>query len=698
MAVINKIREQFGVLVLVLIGLSIAAFVLADAFGPNSILTQPDRSIGEIAGQEVTLDEYNDMVDQLTSRYQSQTQAPLTDAQRNSIRMQAWDALIAEKAFAEEYEDLGIVVSDDELVDIVQGNNIDPSIRQQFTNPETGEFDKNQLVAALQQIDPRQLAAIEAGQRQARQRIKYENLLLKTDYVTTAAAKQEYRNQNAVAEIQYLYIPYFSVSDSAINITDSDLQAYLDDHKSRYQSDANRSIKYVFFPIEPSDVDREQFNSELRKLRDDFANTKNDSLFALNNSDGGRAFGSYGLDQLPPQLQNIAPIMKEGEVYGPFTQDGKSILYKASDIVEDSVYRAKASHILIAAAETASDEEKAEAKKKAQDILARANKGEDFAALAKENSDDPGSGARGGDLGYFAEGQMVPTFNDAVFERTEAGLINRLVESRYGYHIIKVTEPKSNQLYKIARLETELTAGEQTQNDAYIKAQRFASDVDNEKSFDELAKRDSLTVQTAPSIGQNDNNIANLSNVRPLVMWAYNDDTGTGDISEVEEVEGGYLVAVLTGKSEKGKASIEGVRSELTAAVKNEKKAEIIKDKLAKLSGTLEEIASAYGSEANVYTASDLKPSSYSIASVGYAPEVVGAAFGLKEGSTSKPLETQQGVVVVKTIAKTEPTEIADYAATRTQVEQRRRNRTGYMITEAIKEKAEIEDKRYKFY
>lgn len=698
MAVINTIREKFATLVLVLIGISIAAFVLADAFGPNSALTQPDRSVGEIAGEEVTLEEFNNKVDEFEARYQAQSQAPLTENMRSTIRMQAWEALIAEKAFKDQYDELGIEITDEEVIDMIQGANIDPQIKQQFTNPETGEFDRNILIQTLQNMEPIRMRMVEDQQRAARQRIKYENLLLKTDFVSTAEAKREYRDQNAVAEIKYLYVPYFSVSDTTYKVTDEDLQNYLDEHPNKYDAEANRSLKYVFFPVNPSDIDREAFNGELRELRADFQETRNDSLFAINNSEGGNAFGSYGLDQLPPQLQNIAPIMKEGEVYGPFNQNGKSVLYKASALTTDSVYRAKASHILVASSETDTDEAKAEAKKKAQDILKRAQAGEDFAKLATDNSDDPGSASRGGDLGYFAEGRMVSEFNDAVFSRSEAGLVGRLIETQYGYHIIKVTEPKDNKLFKIARIETELSAGDQTRNEAYIKAEQFAAEADDLASFEEMAAKDSLQVVSVPSIGQNDQNLNNLQNVRQAVMWAYGKDTDIGDVSDVYEIEGGYLVATLSGASEEGDVSIESLRSELTTEVKNQKRAAIIKKKLSELSGSLDEMANTYGQDANVYTASDIKPSSYSIPTVGYAPQVVGIAFGLAEGKRSKAIETQQGVVIVETIAKTEPTEIADYENTRTQVQQRRRNRTAYLITEAVKEKAEIKDERYKFF
>ncbi|MDB8789972.1 peptidylprolyl isomerase [Romboutsia sp. 1001216sp1] len=115
------------------------------------------------------------------------------------------------------------------------------------------------------------------------------------------------------------------------------------------------------------------------------------------------------------------------------------------DYYKDEV---KASHILVSTQDKngkpLSDEKKKEAKKKAEDLLKRAKLGEEFSELAKENSDDPGSAAQGGDLGYFSKGMMVPEFEKAAFN-LKPGEISDIVESSFGYHIIKVTDKVNEQ-------------------------------------------------------------------------------------------------------------------------------------------------------------------------------------------------------------------------------------------------------------
>jgi peptidyl-prolyl cis-trans isomerase D len=702
---INKIREKMGTFVVVLIGAAIAAFVIADLLGPqSSLFNSVDRNVGEIAGEDISLEEFQNKMDELEAQFAMRNNGNnLTEAQRTSIRNQAWEALIAEKAFNKQYEALGIRVPDEEVVDMVQGNNISEELRQSFVNPETGEFDRSLLINYLQNVQnmpPQQQAmwyTYESSLRPGRKRLKYENLLLQTDYVTTAEAKQEHKNQNSIAEVEYLYVPFYAVSDSAVQVTDAELEAYLNNHQDRYKTEGGRSIKYVTFPISASAEDREEFTRELNALKKDFATAQNDSLFALNNTEGAQAFGRYAPDQLPAELAANVNNLQEGEVYGPFTNDNSYVLYKVSGISEDTLARAKASHILISAPESSAAEEKQAARQKAEDLLKRLRAGEDFAQLARENSDDP-SASRGGDLGWFSEGRMVEPFDKAVFEKNEPGLVNQVIETSFGYHLINVTEPETRTVYRIARVETELAPSQNTRNQAYRNAELFASSIEDLDDFEQQVKNDSLTAYTAPGVGQNERRINDMYEARSIVMWAYNDNTSVGEVSEVYELEDRYVVAALADKTEKGTAKLADIREELSVLVKNEKKAAQIKEKLASLNGTLQEKAQAYGADAKVYTASDLRYGDFSLPTIGYAPAVVGTAFGLNEGQVSKPVEAQNGVVVVKTISKTEAPEVADYATYEEQLNQRRSGRTPYLISEAVKEAAEVEDKRYKFF
>lgn len=195
----------------------------------------------------------------------------------------------------------------------------------------------------------------------------------------------------------------------------------------------------------------------------------------------------------------------------------------------------------------------------------------------------------------------------------------------------------------------------------------------------------------------NQRTIGTLGSARPIVRWAFT-DASIGKVSDVFETDTHFVVAVLTNETEKGTADFNEVKALVSRALKEELKGEIIKEKLSGLSGTLSEIADAYGSDANFYSSSDVKISLNSLPNVGQAPKVLGAIFGMELNTQSQPLEANNGIVIVKVLNRTPAPEIADYASYREQLAQSRKNSVSFAIKSAIEEKADIVDERYKFY
>ena len=698
MALINTLRNKMGKFVVAAVAIAILSFVLADLLGPNStLLGGNSNTIGEVAGQDIDAREYNSRVELLKARYGNPG-----ESQMAFVRNAAWDAIISDVAFKPEFKALGLGVTTDEQIDMVQGRNIDPGIRQQFTNPETGEFNVDQVVATLQSIgnlpanQREQWESYERDLKLGRLRVKYDNLLAKSTFVTTEEAKATYEAQSAVAEVKYLYVPFYTVSDSLVQVTDEQLKDYLNEHEKEFEVEESRSLSYVNFEIKPSHDDTVAFNEAMTALKEEFDQVNDDSIFAKINSDGDFFFNRYTVGQLPELLKLDVNGLVEGQVRGPFYESGRYKLYKISEVSEDTVYSAKARHILFNGADD-SAEEKAKARSEAQRVLREIRNGADFAEMAREYGKD-GTATRGGDLGWGAEGSTwVPEFEEAVFTRTQAGLINRLVETDFGYHIIEVTEPKTNKAFKIATIEREMYASEETRERIYRKADLFAFNSGNYNEFTTNAKNDSLTVLTAQKIDKNARNISNLSGAREIVRWMYN-DASVGEVSKIFELDNSYVVSVLTGKVEKGTTSLTEVRNEVSIKVKNLLKADQIISQLNELSGDLDAIADSYGADANVYISSDLKFNTNSLPSVGFSPKAVGKAFSLEPGERSAPFTTDNGVVIIEMVNFTGAPEIADYTTYKTQKIQTDQSRVSINVLEAVKKFADIEDYRYRFY
>jgi peptidyl-prolyl cis-trans isomerase D len=292
---------------------------------------------------------------------------------------------------------------------------------------------------------------------------------------------------------------------------------------------------------------------------------------------------------------------------------------------------------------------------------------------------------------------MVKPFQKAVFDAKKTGLIGDLVETQYGYHIIEVTNVKENATYSVATIELQITPSDDTQNAAYLKAQNFLAQIANVNEFKEKAKKENLFVQEANDLSSSERRIGNLGDARQMITWLYRDGK-VDKISDVFDLDDTYVVAIMTGKMDEGFKPFEKVKEEITPIVKNQVKGEKIIEKLAAQKGTLEEIATAYGKDASVNSASDIKLNSNSLASVGIEPKAVGVAFSLESGKRSKPFAGENGVLIVETQNKTIAPEIGDYTMFKNQLLQGLNGKSSFGIAQAIKEAAKIEDQRYKFF
>jgi len=702
MALIGTLRNKMGTWVVVFVFVAIASFIVGDLFsGNSSILNWGQKNVGEIGGREISIDEFQNAIREREANYSLQFGRQPGDREMPALRQQAWDLLIARHAIQSQYSKVGVEVTPDEVWDMVQGRNVDESVRQAFTNPETGQFDPNRVVSYLQQVrtmpedsEPRirwELFYRDLGP--GRERLKYENLLLRTAYVTKAEAEREYHLQSDVAEVKYLYVPYYAVSDSLATVTDADIKAYYDKHIERYKTEETRDLKFVAFPVEASHEDSVVVQDELDRALAELRTTQEDSAYASTHSDGQMAYGRYNRGNLPAFIP--VDSLKQGKVFGPVLDGGVYKVVKVSKVTTDTVSTARAKHILIKWSD-ATPAGKAEAKAKAEKILKDIRGGADFGAKAREFGTD-GTASRGGDLGWFSSGQMVKPFQDAVFGATRSGVLPNVVETDFGYHIISVTDVKSNVAYDLAIVEREIVASDATINEAYRLAENFAHGLSGQAAFESKAKEQGFLVQDAKNILAGDRRIGTLGEARPVVMWLFR-DASKGDISEVFNLDDQNVVAVMTSKVSKGYKPLESVKAEITPAVRNEAKAKAITAKLAAAKGTLEEVAAAFGSDANVYTSSDLKLSSNSLPTVGFDPLAVGTAFSLESGKRSAPVAGENGVVIVEMQNKTVAPAAGDYGIYKQQLEQTAVNRNSIGISEAIKENSNIVDKRYKFY
>lgn len=704
MALIKQIRQRTGLAIgVIAVGL-IFFLVGGDILGPNSTILGSSRTtVGEIAGEDISYDEYVQKVEQTKMSFQQNTGRNPNENELSSIREQAWQALIVEKIFSQQYQELGLVVSDEELVDMVQGKNIIGELRRQLTNPQTGEFDRDQLVTFLQSLqtaDPQQQmfwAQQEKLFADSRLRIKYDNILATSEYATTTEGQLQHKMANTIADVRHIQIPYYAVSDSLVQVSDSEVRSYISKNQEKFKVTESRGLRYVRFPLHPSPEDSaatlEQINGLVAELRE----ASNDSAFVVRNSEAQNPFQTINPgDPLPVNFSNNVEEPETGVVYGPFLSNNSSyVAYKISDRY-DGAPRMRASHILLNA-EGLEGEAKEQVRARAQEVLEEVNETGNFEVAAAQYGEDATS-QRGGDLGWFFRDDFVTEFADAVFSARSEGVINRLVETEYGFHIIKVTEMPQTETKKLAVLELELIASDITRNDIFRNADYFAANSTNATTFEANAEKEDYQVVSAIGVGPTARSLNNMTGAREIVRWAFN-DASVGTVSDVFELDDAYVVALLSGKTEEGDGTIANpeIKAQATNQLKNEKKAAYIKEKISGLE-TLEAIKEVFP-DASIGSTPDLRMNASVLPGVGFAPKAVGAIFGLREsGEMTDPIQEDIGVIVAQLNDIIPASEIADYTRYQNELTANASQRTGYMIMMAMEELAEVKDYRYKFF
>ncbi|MHA8100737.1 peptidylprolyl isomerase [Aquirufa nivalisilvae] len=705
MALITKIREKSGIAAAA-IAISLILFLVgSDIFqGRSSLFGSNNQEVGVISGESILLPEFQKKVEEATANYTAQTGKGPGEQEATMIRDQVWNQYILDIAYKKEFDALGLKVSSEELIDMVQGNNIHPSVRQQFTNPQTGQFDKTFVIQFLKNLKTMPVqqqqgwANFEKSIAQDRIRAKYENLIRLSTYVNTAEAQKEYQAQNSKFSARFLYVPFFSIPDSSIKVSDAQLEEYLAKHKDRFKGVNSRSIQYATFPVVPTAQDTVEFYNQIKKLAKDLAVAPNDSAFAMLNSDVRTPY-LLAYSEIPEVVKSQLGTFQVGGIYGPFKNGLTYSIYKYGGVKKDSLFTVRASHILIAPANK-SDSAKAQAKQRAESILTQIKGGASFETLAQLNGMD-GTAQNGGDLGYFKNnGSMTKAFEKAIFGFNGAGLMPGVVETEFGYHIVKITDAKTNTAYRLAAINKTIAPSQATLDRVYTQADAFANANGTLGAFEAALKKDkNIIMMRADRLLENATSINNLTNAREIVRWAFDESTSIGDGSKkVFEQDNQYIVAYLTGKTDKDNVKVDDYREGITNLVRAELKGEKITAKLSAIKGSLEQIAQKYGAGALVENVSDVTLSTGMLNTAGPDAVALGKIAGLKTGKRSQVFTGDNGVFIAEKTAAVAAPALADYTTYKSQIQSMGIQRASYYINEAIKDNAKIVDKRYKFY
>ncbi len=705
MAVIGNIRKHSTFLIII-IGVALAAFVLGDfAKGRRG---SREVNVGNVAGEDITIMDFNQRVEQnIENTKQQQKKVRLTTDEIYRVKEDTWKQMVKEVLMDKEYESLGLTVTTEELFDLVQGPNPHPLIKQYFTDPETGQYNRSLILDYLRNLDnmpaesKQQWIAFEEYIRNDQLSNKYKTLISKGYYVPEALAKMAYEDDNTTAQLTYVASRYTELPDSLVTITDADYQEYYDKNKELYKQKASREIDYVTFEIKPSVRDLEAAKKTIEEIYAELKTTQDVARFVNNNSDTPYDSTWKKQGELPVQIDSIMFNSEIGTVTEPYLDNFVFTTARLVDVSNrpDSL---KASHILIAykdalRADPNLSRSKEQAEKLADslyNVLKRSSS--DLTQLAIQFSDDGSVAQNSGDLGWFADGQMVYAFNEAV-NNTRIGDIT-LAETPFGYHIIKVTGKKEPvKKVRVGIINREVVASNETYQRTFAKASKLASENKDIESYDKAVTENNLNKRTANNLQKMSNYIAGLKNPRQIIHWAFNENTEVGSVSSVFDLEDMFVVAVLKSKTEEGYPDLEDVKERIQRFVTNEVKGKVLAEKMKAYGKDIDKIAEGLNLEKTDIAA--LTFSARNIQGFGAENKVIGTVFGTNPPEVTDPIVGYGAAFVVDVKKITKAPEKDDYTQNKVVLLNSFAQRVNQDYPYRALEKAvEIKDNRALFY
>ncbi|MES2064088.1 MAG: SurA N-terminal domain-containing protein [Bacteroidota bacterium] len=694
------LRERMGKILAIVIGVALLGFIAEEVVRSGSSFFRGDASnIGEVNGEKITYVKFNERLEQSTQQFKQQSGQNLTPQITSYIQENTWNQYLTELLLNKEIDRLGLIVGSDESTSMISGNNPDPQIQRQFVGAD-GQFDKNKLnqfLSYLQspKVDARQVDAWSDFVKQliaAKKQQKYMTLVTNGLYVNSLDAQDDYQAKNKLANFKYTVLDYASIPDANIKLTDDDYSTYYNEHKNEFKNQQElRSFEYVSFNAAPSKEDTAAVKTQVDKLLTDFKATANDSLFVQINSETKSQLVYQKKGQLEPKLDSVMFSADKGFTYGPYFSNGSYKIAKLIDsrVGPDSV---KARHILLNPA-TEGGLDKAIAK--ADSLKKLIQGGRPFDELAKNFSIDKVANEKGGDLGTFGRGAMIPAFDDAVFNAKTGDI--KIITTSAGVHLVQIQEQKgSSKVVKVAVVDKPLTPSSKTQAAVYSKAQSFLSSLTNE-NFDAQAKKAGLQIKNAENVSGVSASVLGLDNAREIVKWAFKSDKGTFS-DQVFAVGDQYVVARVSAIKPKGILPLDAVKKDIEPAVRIQVKGKQLSDKLqSALNGAsnIDQVAQKAGSKVtplqNIVFANPVIPGS----SAEY--KVIGTVFGAQPNKLSKPIEGQQGVYVISLDSFTNPAQLTNNVREKQTLGQALLQRSQGQVLDALKDKANVKDNRAKF-
>ena len=330
MGVMEKMRNSTSSILWILIFSFGILWVLADVdfFGG---VNQAPQNMGVVNGEPISIQEFNQRVSFYTEQYNQNQGGDMTPETRALLEEQAWEDLVASRLLEQKMTELGISVTDRELLEMVTGENPAPFIRQQFSDQQ-GNIDRVALQAAIDAPENTEIwISIEQQLRDNRRQQKMNNFIGAGLKVSSLDVKNRYLRSNSFADISYVRFPYADVAEDEITVSDDELRSYLRENSEQFQRAETYEFQYVSWRIEPTAEDTANTIQDIEEMRPRFEQAEDDSLFFSRNLSATPYNGAYvERDQIRDEYSTVLDL-EVGEVSEVEMIDGAPHIFKKID-------------------------------------------------------------------------------------------------------------------------------------------------------------------------------------------------------------------------------------------------------------------------------------------------------------------------------------------------------------------------------
>ena len=697
MAVLEKIRVKFGVVITVVIALALLSFII----DPNTLQSVSSSmsskyDVGVIDGKSISYQDFQKDVDYYTSLNEILTGTSAQNEQQQiSIRNSAWQALLDRYMFRKNAKAAGIFVGEDEMIDLTTGDMVSPIISGDPTfQDESGNFSKEKLMELLQAMHTDQSGSIKMYWDFLQNTIltqqyyaKYGSLFSQSNVTNPLMLAKKVEENNNTTSVEFVMVPYGYEIDSTIVVSDAEIKEYYNSHKKFYKQQASRDIEYVVYEVLPSQEDVAATNEQVASVYDEFSSTDNMKSFLLKNSDRQFSEDYYKkgeLSAIAPEINDFVFGDSGKAVSEVINKDNTFYVVRIMDteMLPDSVF---VKHILLQGDDVA----------KADSLVNVLNSGkESFSNIAAMYSADQNMNvAERGDLGWLTQNYMYPGM-----ESVMSAPLNKvfILDTQYGKHIVKVTErTKLMEKKQVAILERATVASKETYNSYYSKANTLATMAAGKyDSFKSAIDSLGLYAHPVNRMLESSDRLGSIDNTKEVTRWVY--DAKPGKVSNIITVNNNYFfVVALKGIHKEGYAKVEevapSIKSILYAEKLGEKKSAEIAEKIKGMD-SMEKIAEALSTTVSMKDNIAFS----SLTAQGLDPKFIGALSVSEEGKISGPVAGTIGVYVYRVIGH-------DTGAFFTEEDAKTRDlqMTQYsmqMLMPVMMEEAKVVDNRARFY